>query len=212
MAAQLGADKTPADTRRRTHRKTNRKTQIVAAAERLLRDKGLAGVTTRAIAEAVPCSEGAIYVHFQDRLELVLAVLQDALPDMLGPLHALEASVGKATPLKNLLAAANGLLRFQERVTPMLCALMMDQELLLRFRESLQREGKGPQRGIQTLARYIKQEQNLGRVDTRVDAHTAAAAIMAGCFFDIFTAQLFGSRRQLDVKGLVRMVLQVNMN
>src|SRR5436305_854364 len=41
-------------------RKPTRKAQTVAAAEALLRERGLTGVTTRAVAEAVPCSEGAI--------------------------------------------------------------------------------------------------------------------------------------------------------
>ena len=35
-------------------RKNNRRDKIVAAAERLLEEQGLAAVTTRAIAEAVP--------------------------------------------------------------------------------------------------------------------------------------------------------------
>src|SRR5579871_6104500 len=89
--------------------KVNRKEKMVAAAEALLRERGIGGVTTRAIAESVPCSEGAIYVHFRDRLELLLAVLHQALPEMLVPLHALEAKVGKGTPGHNLAVALAGL-------------------------------------------------------------------------------------------------------
>src|SRR6266699_5740493 len=83
--------------RRRESAKVSRKEKMVAVAEALLRERGIGGVTTRAIAEAVPCSEGAIYVHFKDRLELLLAVLQQALPEMLAPLHELEEKAGKGT-------------------------------------------------------------------------------------------------------------------
>ena len=184
--------------------RVSRKAKIVAATETLLRERGLAGVTTRAIAETVPCSEGAIYVHFHDRLELLLALLADASPEMREPLHKLDHQVGESTPVKNLAAAAAGLQRFHDRVIPMLCALMMDQELRQRFTKSLQQQGKGPQRGIATLARYIEREQDLGRVAADVDARAAAAAIMAGSFFEAFTAQLFGSTRRMNPKPTVK--------
>src|SRR5947209_2612865 len=126
------------------HARRNRKTQIVSSTEELLRDRGLSGVTTRAIAEAVPCSEGAIYVHFQSRLELILAVLQRSLPDMLVPLHALERSVGVDTPEKNLRAVILGLLKFHDRVASLLCSLFAEPELLERFRQSFQDSNQGP--------------------------------------------------------------------
>src|SRR5436305_10037228 len=99
----------------------SRRGQIVRAAETLLRERGLGGVTTRAIAEAVPCSEGAIYVHFKDRLDLLLAVLQESLPEMRVPLHALDEKVGTGTPRENLGIALAGLVRFHDRVVPTLC-------------------------------------------------------------------------------------------
>ncbi|MEA2539960.1 MAG: hypothetical protein QOH35_1326, partial [Acidobacteriaceae bacterium] len=94
----------------------NRKALIIGAAETLLRDRGFSGVTTRAVAEAVPCSEGAIYVHFEDRLELLLEVLHASLPEMLVPLHALRGKIGKGTPEQNLVTTLEGLLRFHGRV------------------------------------------------------------------------------------------------
>src|SRR3954471_21963207 len=83
-------------------RRTNRRDKIVAAAEELLRTKGLAAVTTRQVATAVGCSEAAIYVHFNSRLELLLAVLGESLPDMLEPFRDLSASIGQNTPEENL--------------------------------------------------------------------------------------------------------------
>jgi AcrR family transcriptional regulator len=189
-------------------RKVSRKTQMVAAAGVLLRDRGLGGVTTRAIAEAVPCSEGAIYVHFKDRLELLLAVLEECLPEMLVPLHALEAKAGKETPRKNLEVALAGLMRFHDRVIPMLCSSIMEPELLDRFRESLRASGKGPHRGIATLERYLEQERKMKRIPMRVDTKTAASILMASSFFHMFTSKLLGSERKLEIKRLIDFVLQ----
>ena len=181
----------------------NRKAHIVAATEMLLRDRGVGGATTRAIAEAVPCSEGAIYVHFKDRVELLLAVLQESLPEMLVPLRALETEVGLATPHSNLVTAVCGLVRFHERVAPMLCSVVVEPELLERFQRSLQDAGKGPQKGIATIAKYIKREQQLRRIPKAVDAITAAKVLMAGSFFHVFTKRLMGGGGKLDVKRLV---------
>jgi len=79
-----------------TRGRPSRKPEIIAATEELIRTRGLAGVTTRAIAERVGCSEAAIYVHFDSRSELLLAVLEGSLPAMLAPLDTLGQAVGKA--------------------------------------------------------------------------------------------------------------------
>lgn len=190
--------------------KVNRKELMVTAAEALLRERGLGGVTTRAIAEAVPCSEGAIYVHFKDRLDLLLAVLQRCLPEMLIPLHALDEKVGARTPRQNLTVALTGLTRFHDRVTPMLCSLMTEPELLRRFRQTLETSGKGPHRGIATLTRYIEKEQQLGRISGHVDAKIAASVLMASSFFHTFTSQLLGTATGLEVKRLVDLAIHTS--
>src|SRR5260370_15389755 len=112
--------------------KTSRRDQILSATEKLMRSRVLSGVTTRQIAEAAGCSEGAIYVHFKGRVELFIAVLEESLPDMLEPLRALKASIGKATPQQNLESAVQGIFAFQQRVTPMLAGLFSEPELLNR--------------------------------------------------------------------------------
>jgi len=185
----------------------SRKKQIVKAAEALLRERGLNGMTTRAIAESVPCSEGAIYFHFEDRLALILEVLHESLPEMLVPLHALLTKAGTGDPEGNLVVAVAGLARFHRRVTLMLCSLLSEPELLARFRQSLGDSRKGPHRGIAALAKYIEQEQSLGRIGSEVDAKAAATGLMAATFFHQFTAELFGHAEGLEPKRLVQFAL-----
>jgi AcrR family transcriptional regulator len=185
----------------------SRKAEIVAATEVLLREKGLAGVTTRAIAESVPCSEGAIYVHFEDRLALILAVLEESLPEMLVPLHGLKDKIGADTVEANLTVALSGLQQFHRRVMVMMCSLIGEPELKARFRQSLVGQGRGPERGVATLAKYIEEEKALGRVSAHVDAKQAASALMACSFFHGFTEELLGGEEPMDATGLIAMVL-----
>src|SRR5260370_6419991 len=76
-----------------TRGRPSRRPEIIAATEALIRTRGLAATTTRAIAEQAGCSEAALYVHFDSRLTLLLAVLEESLPEMLLPLKALEQSI-----------------------------------------------------------------------------------------------------------------------
>lgn len=173
-------------------RKNNRRDHIVAAAEQLLEQKGLAAVTTRAIAEAVPCSEGAIYVHFPNRLALILTVFEQRLREMLAPVKALEQKVGQASPRTNLLEATAALRKFHNQVVPMLCSMFADADLLAGFRENLAARQKGPHGAVGRLAAYVTAEQQAGRVDRKVDPEFVAATLMAGCFFGAFHRALLG--------------------
>jgi AcrR family transcriptional regulator len=187
----------------------NRKPLIVAATERLLREHGLSGVTTRAIAEAVPCSEGAIYVHFSGRTELLLAVLEQSLPEMLVPLDALEKNIGRLTPERNLTTAAEGLERFHQRVGPMLASLFAEPGLLNSFRESLDSRARGPRGAIARVAHYIRKEQALGRIGEQVDPELIASTMMASSFFRTFSAALTGQAiPALNPRSLVKNLLR----
>ena len=96
--------------------KINRRSDILKAAEKLMHTRGLSGVTTRQIAKEVGCSEGALYVHFKGRLELLLAMLEESLPGMLKPLAALRESVGSGSPQENLVRAVGAIFKFHQRI------------------------------------------------------------------------------------------------
>ncbi|HMF65486.1 MAG TPA: TetR/AcrR family transcriptional regulator [Edaphobacter sp.] len=179
-------------TEKPTRGRPSRRPEIIAAAQELIRARGLANVTTRAIAEQAGCSEAALYVHFESRLKLLLAVLEESLPDMLLPLHALEQSIGTSTPQQNLTRALRAVFTFHECVIPMVCGLFADTELLTAYRESLVGRNKGPQGAISRLQRYIAAEQKVGRIDKKLDADLAATTLMATSFFKAFTSQFLG--------------------
>ena len=176
--------------------KVNRRGEILRAAEMLMHSRGLSGVTTRQISREVGCSEGALYFHFKGRLELLLAMLEESLPDMLGPLQALRESVGRGSAHGNLAAALLGIFKFHRRVVPGSAGLFAEPELLVAYRRSLARQGKGPHLSMAALADYIAAEQELGRVDSGVDATLAAYLLMSSSFFRAFVENFSGKTMQ----------------
>jgi AcrR family transcriptional regulator len=173
--------------------KRNRRHEIIAATEKLIRSRGLALVTTRQISKEVGCSEGALYVHFSNRAELLRAVLDESLQDALRPVKGLEAAVGHRTPQKNLASVVRGLHTFQRRALPMAAGLFAVPELLIAYRAPLVRENRGPHLAIARIAGYIRAEQKLERIGKQVDAEMAAMILVSSTFFRTF-AELFFER------------------
>ena len=172
--------------------KINRRKAILRAAEKLMVSRGLSGITTRQISEEAGCSEGALYVHFKSRLELLLAMLEESLPEMLRPLRTLQQQVGRGSPHVNLAAALRGIFRFHQRATPRVAGLFADPELHAAFRASLLRQNKGPHLSLKVLEDYIAAEQGLGRIDRRAEPQLAANVLMSCSFFRAFSEQFFG--------------------
>jgi AcrR family transcriptional regulator len=158
-----------------------------------MRSRGLSGVTTRQISKEVGCSEGALYVHFKGRLELLLAMLEESLPEMLQPLQSLQKSVGRGSAQRNLMLALDGIFKFHQRVVPASAGLFAEPELLATYRSSLNRQGKGPHLSMKVVEEYIRSEQALGRIDGHVDARLAASLMMSSSFFRAFIEEFFGT-------------------
>src|SRR5215469_5243789 len=177
-------------------KKPNRRSEILRAAQKLMVTKGLTGVTTREISKEVGCSEGALYVHFNGRLDLLLAMLEENLPDMLGPLQTLRESVGRASAHENLVQALSGIFRFHQGVVPRTAGLFAEPELLVAYRNSLNRQGKGPHLSMRVLEEYIRSEQQLGRIASHVDTKLAASLMMSSSFFRAFVESFFGKTMQ----------------
>lgn len=170
---------------------TNRRSEILRAAEKLMSTKGLNGVTTRQISREVGCSEGALYVHFRGRLELLLAMLEESLPDARQSLQALERSGGKGSPQANLVVAITGIYRFHQRAVPLFAGLFAEPELLAAYRKSLIANNRGPHLAIAALQQYIEAEQKLGRLDKQIDANLSATTLLSSCFLRAFVEHFF---------------------
>jgi AcrR family transcriptional regulator len=196
---------------KKTAKKINRRSEILQAAQKLMVEKGLTGVTTRQISREVGCSEGALYVHFKGRVELLLAMLEESLPDMLEPFRAVEEAVGRNTPQANLEMAVTGIYKFQTRLAPLFAGLFAEPKLLLAFRRSLSSQNKGPHLSIGAVASYIEAEQKIGRISSQLDAKVSGQLLVASAFFRAFVEHFFDKPMQPPwsnfAKELVAIVL-----
>lgn len=79
---------------------------------------------------------------------------------------------------------------FHQRVAPLICSMMADQELLARNRRALQVRQIGPERSVKSLALYIAAEQRLGRVGSGVDPDAIAQLLLGATFHAAVADQL----------------------
>src|SRR3954451_19163649 len=103
--------------RRRGRPPSGGREAILAATLDLLRERGIARLTTRDVAERAGVSEASVYYHYTDKAGLLRAVFAAALP----PLQALDAT-GPAS----LLTLGRELERFLEQALPVMMAAQSD--------------------------------------------------------------------------------------
>jgi AcrR family transcriptional regulator len=155
--------------------------QLVDAAERVLRAKGLARATTKEIAREAGLAEGTLYLHFADKLDLVRAVHERLLPAFIEVLRHLPARAGTGTVEANLTELARSALRLYRDLLPLGSSLFADPELLERFRALLARQGGGPHRAWEPVVAYLRAEQALGRVAAGADPAAATLLLLGAC-------------------------------
>jgi AcrR family transcriptional regulator len=166
--------------------------QLIGAAERVLRAKGLARATTREIAREAGCAEGTLYLHFADKLDLVRAVHEQLLPAFIEVLRHLPERAGTGTVAGNLTEVAGSALRLYRDLMPIGSSLFADPELLARFRALLAERGGGPHRAWEPVVAYLRAEQALGRVAAGADPAAAALLLLGACQQLVFVELMSG--------------------
>jgi AcrR family transcriptional regulator len=167
--------------------------RIIEAADALIREHGLAGATTREIAKAAGCAEGSIYVHFEDKIDLVIAVVVEREP-YFAELLELPSRAGEGTVEGNLVPWVQELLSLMRDNQPIFFALMSDRAVFARFKERLRERNTGPFALYQTAESYIRAEQELGRVDAEVMPEIAAAVLVGACRDQVVAHAVTGTK------------------
>lgn len=161
--------------------------RIIEAADALIREHGLAGATTREIARTAGCAEGSIYVHFEDKTDLVIAVVTEREPHFAALLE-LPARAGEATVEENLARWLEELLELFRDNLPIFVAVMADRAVFARFTERLAERRTGPLAVASAAAEYLAAEQERGRVDARVHPGVAATTLVGAARDHAFTS------------------------
>jgi len=160
--------------RRRGRPSTGVREAVLAAAEAILGESGVARLSTKEIARRAGVAESSIFYHFGDRLGLLQAVVALHLPRFKDVADGLVPGEGGLRA--NLAALLDGLVAFYARVAPILAAVQSDAELRARFADRGTGELIGPRRGVAPIAAYLAGERELGRV--RADLNVEAAALI----------------------------------
>jgi AcrR family transcriptional regulator len=166
--------------------------RIVEAAERVMRERGLARTTTKEIARAAGYSEGTLYKHFESKEDLFLAVLAERFPAFVALVEELPARVGRGTVRETLQEVATNALAYYGEIVPMAASIFSEPALLARHREELRKRGAGPWMINETLASYLEAEERLGRVRKDADPEAAAAMVLGACYQRAFFRSYLG--------------------
>jgi AcrR family transcriptional regulator len=169
---------------------STRRALIEATAE-VIRRVGVGGLTTKEVARTAGRSEGSIYNHFADKLDLIEAVLRTHVDDLRASFDGLDPG-GAPVPeqlcrlLGEQIAARRGLL-------PIEAGLLSDPDLRERHRDMLEDAQRGPQRGHHKLTDYLRAEQQLGRFPADRDPQATAFALIGACREGAYLELVIGS-------------------
>ncbi|MGH6657212.1 MAG: TetR/AcrR family transcriptional regulator [Actinocrinis sp.] len=184
--------------------------RILEAAERVVRERGLARATTKEIARAAGCSEAALYKHYADKSEIVLAMITSRPGGFPQHLAGLRDQAGTLDVEATLTDLAERAVDFFARAMPVGNALLAEPDLLARYRERLAVRGSGPRTPVTRLADYLRAERDRGRIRQDADPDAAAALLLGACFHTAFLGVFLGDlaatagERGAEVKTFAR--------
>jgi AcrR family transcriptional regulator len=152
---------------------------IVEAALEVLREDGIANLTSRVVAARAGVSDASVYYHFGDRAGLLMAVFDRGMK----PLKFMhESDVSALEPLAVLRAGLSSLERFFEDVLPVFHAAQADPELRSALAGFVDAKDLGPHKGVELLGGYLRAQQQAGRVKPEADVDAIALMLITNAF------------------------------
>ncbi len=203
--------------RRRGRPPAGAREAILAAAIELIREEGLAALTTREVASRAGVSEASVFYHFQDKAGLLEQVVLGGLTPLkaitpggpgepggagspAGPGEPGSALAGALLPLATALEA------FFDHAMPVLAAVQSDASLRRSFAGRLVEGDLGPHRGMQLLSEQLTAMSARGLADPDADPEAASLLLIGACFLRSWERQVTGSLRACALPGLPGLV------
>ncbi len=176
---------------------------VLAATRALIREEGLAGATSTAIAERAGASEASIHYHFGGKEALVEAAILEALEPLRGQKGPRSRS-DDTSPGESLFELASALERSYEELVPLLAAVQSDPQLRHALAPRLSAHDLGPHRAVARVTRYLAQHPDR-RSDAGVDPEAAALLVVGACFLRAWQRQT-STHRAHRLPGLARAI------
>ncbi len=175
--------------RRRGRPPSGGREAILAATLELLRERGIARLTTREVAKRAGVSEASVFYHYRDRAGLVRAVFIEGLR----PLQAFaEGGLTGSDHAHVLLGLSEAIERFLDHALPVMMAAQSDTELRDTMATYLDDHGLGPHQGVRIVAAYLAAEQQTGRVEPTIDPEAIGLLLVGASFLRSAQRQIMG--------------------
>jgi AcrR family transcriptional regulator len=169
--------------------------EILRATHELLRERGMAKLTTREVAARAGVSEGSVFYHFEDRFGLLKAVFERSL----GPLHLQEVAHG--SDLRTVITTmSESIETFLTGSLDVLIAAQSDAELRDALHAYMLENDFGPHRGIAGIGAYIAGQQAVGVVRDDIDAKIVASMIVNDALQRAAVPKLVGHRKGIQLR------------
>jgi len=166
--------------------------EILEATQRLIKERGLAAATTKAIAVEARCAEGSIYRYFPDKHALFVECVKERFPEFLEMMRSLPGVAGTGSPREHLEGVTKAALVFYRAIMPMVAGAMAERELLEQQRRQFAENKTGPRKLISSLAEYVRREQRLARLSDGVSAEYVARTLLGACWFHAYLQEYLG--------------------
>lgn len=183
---------------------------LVDAAERLLEDTAPNALTAREIARAAGVSDGALYNHFADKDEVVIAALLRRFAQLSTRFEAALPAPGEAPLAESLDRIAAAALDFHTAGLPLVAGLISTPKLLRRFFDEIHGHGATLPAGVARLASYFHQEQVAGRIAPDIEPAGLVTTLFGAVLTVALTQHLTGAHRapEQHLSAIVATMLQ----
>ena len=166
--------------RRRGRPPSGGREAIVEATLAVLREHGIANLTSREVAARAGVSDASVYYHFGDRAGLLQAVFEHGMKPLkfmfgLDP-ETMRSTDGAPRCVRRALE------RFFDEVLPVLHAAQADPELRAALGGFVEAKDLGPHKGVKLLGAYLRAEQKAGRVNADADVDAIALLVIDVAF------------------------------
>ena len=181
--------------RRRGRPPTGGREAILDAALTVLREQGIAHLTSREISSRAGVSDASVYYHFHDRNGLLEAIFECGMRPLF--LVGVEESDTRE-PMSVLERAADRLEQFFEDVLPILHAAQSDPDLKEAVARYIEAKDLGPHKGVEAISGYLRAQQQAGTLGASFDPRVVALLV-------IDTSFARAVRRQMHLGGEERL-------
>jgi len=180
----------------------NLREHLIAAAARLIGQRGTGALTVRDIAREARVADGVLYNYFEDKEDLLANALLTHVAEVMASAPRLLPEPGTGSVADNLRRFIDSGLEVLGRVTPAFAGLMTQPKVLARFHAmvggdaaftgSPQTLGQPSARGLpDLLAAYLRAEQSLGRIAGTADIDAVVILVVGAIHGQILPQVIF---------------------